>query len=157
MITPSISNLKSETSKRDPQTYALIGAGLAVYNELGHGFLEAVFQDAFEIELEMQSILFVREHPFELQYKGRPLKSSYRCDFFCFGEVIVEIKATKAISDVEVAQVINYLKASKTKRPVLLNFGAPSLEYRRIVLDLPETPSENLRKSAKSAVKSPLL
>lgn len=148
MITPKLPVSTSAVNKRDPQTYALIGAAMAVHGEHGHGFLETVFQESFEIELQLQGIPFLREHPFQLQYKGRPLKTSYRCDFFCFGEAIVEIKA---ITDVEVAQLINYLKASKMKRGLLLNFGAPSLEHKRIVLDLPESPLNtpiNLRKSA---------
>jgi GxxExxY protein len=151
MITPNLSKIVSTREKRDPQTYAIIGAGLAVHRELGHGFLEAVFQEALEVEFQIQGIQHLREHPFQITYKGRPLKSSYRCDFLCFGDVIVEIKALKELTSVEESQVLNYLKAAKLTRAILLNFGARSLEYKRIVLDYEQSPEafpKNLRTSA---------
>ncbi|MCP4698511.1 MAG: GxxExxY protein [Gammaproteobacteria bacterium] len=118
---------------RDQQTYAIIGAAMEVHKTLGHGFLEAVYQEAMMFELEEQQIPFQREVVLPIHYKKRRLSTSYRADFICYGEVIVELKAISAIGNVEKAQVLNYLKATGYKRALLLNFGAPSLEYQRLV------------------------
>ena len=76
---------------KDPRTYAIIGAAIEVHRQLGHGFLEAVYQEALAIELEGRNIPFAREVELPLSYKGRLLRCSYRADFTCFDEVIVEI------------------------------------------------------------------
>ena len=121
---------------RDPHTFAIIGAAMAVHTELGCGFLESVYCKAMVLELEARRIPFRTEVPFPLAYKGRPLPLNYRADLVCFDEVVVEVKALRAIGPVEHAQAINYLKASKLARGLILNFGTGSLEYRRVVLSL---------------------
>jgi GxxExxY protein len=120
---------------KDPQTYAIIGAAMEVHTQLGHGFLEGVYQEALAIELSLRSIPFVREAELSVSYKGQLLSSKYRADFVCFGDVIVEVKALKALSNVEEAQILNYLKASGFRRALLINFGAPSLQTKRFVFD----------------------
>jgi GxxExxY protein len=120
--------------ERDPQTYALIGVGMAVHRELGHGFSEAVYGDAMEVEFRARLIPYAREVWMTIGYKGQILKSQYRADFLCFGDIIVEIKARKEITGSDRAQVINYLKATGKRRALILNFGLPSLRYERIVL-----------------------
>ena len=120
---------------RDPQTYALIGAAMEVHTQLGNGFLEAAYQQALAIELTLRHIPFQREVSISIQYKGRPLDCGYRADFVAYEEIIVETKALRKISDIERAQVVNYLKATGFTRAILLNFGAKSLEYERIVLN----------------------
>jgi GxxExxY protein len=118
---------------KDPRTYAIIGAAIEVHRQLGHGFLEAVYQEALAIELEGRNIPFAREVELPVSYKGRLLRCSYRADFTCFHEVIVEIKALKALAGPEEAQIINYLKATGFRTGLLMNFGTPRLEYKRFV------------------------
>jgi GxxExxY protein len=118
---------------RDPQTYAIIGAAMEVHRELGSGFLEGVYQDAMYLELLSRSVPCIREHPIPIHYKGALLGTPYHADFLCFGAVLVELKALKALSSVEDAQVLHYLKATRLQRAVLLNFGAQRLEYKRLV------------------------
>ena len=127
----------------DEQTFAIIGAAMAVHRELGHGFLEAVYQEALAVEFQHQGILFSREVELPVHYRGKLLATGYRADFLCFDDVVVELKALERLTTREEAQVINYLKASGKPRGLLLNFGNRSLEQKRLVL--------NLRESAKSA------
>jgi len=122
-----------ENSRRDPETYAVIGAAMAVHAELGHGFLEAVYQAAFERELSATGIPFQREVEIPVFYRGKPLDIFYRADFVCFEKVIVELKAISKLSGTEESQVLNYLKATGCGRGLLINFGAPSLQYKRLV------------------------
>jgi len=116
----------------DPQTYAIIGAAMAVHSELGPGFLEEVYHEAFAIELSIHNIPFQHEAEIAIIYKGTPLRKAYRADFICYEDIIVELKALSEITGKEKAQVINYLKASDLDRGLLLNFGTNSLQYIRL-------------------------
>ena len=126
-------------NKRDEQTYAIIGAAMAVHNELGCGFLEAVYQDAMEVEFKKCGVPYEREPKLSVFYSGQELNSFYRADFICFDEVVVETKAISKMSGAEAAQVLNQLKASKLHKALLINFGIPKLDYRRMVLNLRES------------------
>lgn len=119
--------------ERDPQTYAIIGAAMEIHRQLGHGFLEAIYQDAAVIEFPLRKIPFEKEVSLPIRYKDVLLPSNYRADFICFSEIIVEFKALSRLSSVEEAQLLNYLKATGLKRGLLINFGAPSLQYKRMV------------------------
>lgn len=120
-------------SDRDPQTYAIIGAAMNVHTELGKGFLESVYQEALTIEFRTQGIPFEREVKLPVFYKGQVQATSFRVDFICDGEVVVELKAQKAIGGPDEAQVLNYLRASNLGRGLLLNFGETSLKHVRFV------------------------
>lgn len=117
------------------ECYAIQGAVFEVYREKGHGFQEAVFQECLEIELGLQNIPFVAQPELKLEYKGQPLKHTFRPDLICYGEIIVELKALSQINNEHVAQVMNYLKATGYKLGLLVNFGChPKATVRRIVL-----------------------
>ncbi len=116
------------------EVYAVIGAAVEVHKELGPGFLEAVYQEAMEIELAMRGIPFESQKSLKLCYKGQLLKKEYIPDLLCFGKLIVDLKAMDRLSGKEEAQILNYLKASGLKVGLLINFGSsPKLEWRRYV------------------------
>jgi len=121
------------TEPKDPQTFAIIGAAMEVHTQLGHGFLEGVYQESLAIEFSLRSIPFVRESEIPVSYKGELLACKYRADFLCFDDVIVEVKALKSLTSIEEAQILNYLKASGHRRGLLINFGASSLQTKRFV------------------------
>ena len=121
-------------TERDPRTYAIIGAAMEVHRVLGHGFLEAVYQEALAIEFESRGVLFGREVELKIDYKGRMLSKTYKADFICFNGVIVEAKAQSALTPTDQSQVINYLSATGFRTTLLINFGQPSLEYKRLVV-----------------------
>jgi GxxExxY protein len=115
------------------ESYKIIGAAMTVHRELGCGFLEQVYQEALEIELQKQNIPFEREALLSITYDGVILKKQYVADFKCYDKIIVELKAVKELDNIDEAQVFNYLKATGYKLGLLINFGEPSLTYKRIV------------------------
>ncbi len=134
-ICPQMAQMNADSSeKRDPETYAVIGACMEVHNELGHGFLEPVYQKALAAEFARRGISFVREQEFEVLYKGERIGAKYKADFVCFGSIILELKALSELSGAHEAQVINYLKVTGLERGLLINFGTGKLQYKRLVL-----------------------
>lgn len=105
------------------ETYKINGAAMKVYNTLKHGFLEAVYQEALEIEFKKRGIPFEREKELTIFYDGVELKQTYRADFVCYGNITVELKAVSQLDDVHRSQVYNYLCATGYKVGLLFNFG----------------------------------
>lgn len=116
------------------ECYNIIGAAMEVHRELGHGFLEPVYQEALELVLIDKGIPYQREKVLDIYFKGQLLKKKYVADFICYDEVIVELKALSGLTENDLAQVLNYLKATGKKIGLLINFGTNSLQYKRIIL-----------------------
>lgn len=114
-------------------TYEIIGAAMEVHATLGPGFLESVYQEAFSLELLATEIPFESEKRLEIFYKSIKLEKHFEADFVCGNSVIVEIKALSALTNEHQSQVLNYLKATGIKVGLLINFGAKSLEHKRLV------------------------
>lgn len=105
------------------ESYAINGAAMQVYNVLGHGFLESVYQEALAIEFTKRGIPYQREKELKIYYDGKELQQTYRADFVCYDDIIVEIKAVPELDGSHRSQVYNYLKATGFKLGLLINFG----------------------------------
>ena len=116
----------------EEDTEKIIAACLAVHTELGNGFLEAVYQDALEIEFRERGIPYRREARIQIFYKGHMLDKEYYADFICFDKIIVELKCVSRLVNANKAQVINYLHGTKLKVGLLVNFGEASLKWERL-------------------------
>lgn len=117
------------------ECYEIIGAAMQVYNTLGHGFLEAVYQEALEIELKRRGIPYEREKELLIHYGDITLQQTYKADFVCYGKIIVELKAVSCLEDSHRSQVLNYLHATNMKLGLLINFCDPEdLKFERLVL-----------------------
>jgi GxxExxY protein len=116
------------------ECYAIVGAAFAVYNELGPGFLEAVYHEAMEFELADRGIRFVSKPPLLVHYRDRVLSTPYEADFLCYEQIVVELKGVRESHPNHEAQLIHYLKAANLPLGILINFGHYSdLQYKRIV------------------------
>ena len=113
--------------------FKIIGCFYAVYNTLGPGFLESVYQEALAIEFDKNNIPYFREQKLNVFYDESKLKKFFKADFICYNEIIVEVKAQKFITKSDTDQVINYLSATKYKLSYLVNFGAPKIYYKRLI------------------------
>jgi len=116
------------------EVFAIIGAAIEVHRELGPGFLEAVYQEAMEIELADRGIPFVAQQPLTIRFKNRVLKKRYEPDLLCYDQVIAELKALNQLSGSDEAQLLNYLKATGLRVGLLINFGSVGkLEWKRYI------------------------
>ena len=117
------------------QGYDFMAAAFEVYNEMGHGFLEEVYHESLELELNQRGKNYVSKPKLSLFYKGQFLKKQYEADLMVIGEIVVELKAVKALAPEHEAQLINYLRATQKRVGYLINFGSfPKLEWKRFVL-----------------------
>ena len=115
------------------ENFTIIGACMKVHRSLGAGFLEAVYEEALEKEFQIQKIPFKRQVKLELYYDNQKLKKQYRADFVCYDTVILEIKAVSQMPVTFYAQLQNYLKCTNMELGMLINFGMPSLTYKRMI------------------------
>ena len=115
------------------ESYRIIGACMEVHKKLGSGFLESVYAEALEIEFKRLEILFNREKKLPVYYDNQLLKKYFKADFVCFDSIILELKATKFLIEIDYKQTLNNLKATQFKLGLLINFGTQSLIYKRIV------------------------
>ena len=116
----------------EKESYAIRGCLMSVFNELGSGFLEKVYQEALEREFIEKGIPYKREAPLKIMYKGLPLQQEYFADFICYDKIIVELKAVTELTEVHSAQVFNYLKATGFDLVILVNFGEKQLKIERL-------------------------
>jgi GxxExxY protein len=116
------------------EVYQIVGAAMEVYNHLGSGFLEGVYQDALAVEFGIREIPFKEQVTFQIFYKNNPLRHQYVADMVLFDEIIIELKAISRLGANEDAQLLNYLKASGLRLGLLINFGSVGkLEWKRLV------------------------
>ena len=101
---------------------------------MGNGFLEAVYQEALRYEFFKNDIPFQELKPIKIHYKGIVLEKLYIADFICYDGIIIELKVAKSLCDEHYSRVLNYLNAAKLKLGLLINFGSPPLQYKRIIL-----------------------
>jgi GxxExxY protein len=117
------------------EVYQVVGAALEVYYRLGYGFLVPIYQEAFEIELRRRGIPFKAHDELVVLYKGQELEKKYKPDVICFGQIVAELKASERLIGRDVAQLLNYMKATRIRVGLLINFGsAVKLEWKRYVL-----------------------
>ena len=115
------------------ESYKIIGACLLVHKILGPGFLESVYAEALELEFKKFEIPYVKEKKLPVFYDGQKMKKYFIADFVCYDSIILELKATKFTTDSDIKQTLNNIKATQFKLGLLINFGTPSLSYKRIV------------------------
>jgi GxxExxY protein len=116
------------------EVYKIIGAAMEVHRELGPGFLEAIYQEAMEIEMADRDIPFISQPQLKVYFKKRELEKFYVPDFLCYDKIVVEIKATKHLTEIDESQIFNSTRVAKYKLGVLVNFGTTSLEWKRYVI-----------------------
>jgi GxxExxY protein len=120
-----------EQSPINELTHKIIGCAMKVHSTLGNGFQEVIYQRALAIEMEFQELSFSREKEMPIFYRGIHI-GTRRVDFFMENSVMVELKATEKLEDVHKAQAINYCEAYNMADGLLINFGAKSLEFKRV-------------------------
>lgn len=115
------------------ESYRIVGSCLSVFNKLGSGFLESVYQEALEIQFRQDKIPFEKEKRLRIKFDNIQLDKFFKADYVCFDSIIVELKATPFIHKNDLAQVLNYLRATGMRLGILVNFGEKSLTYKRIL------------------------
>jgi GxxExxY protein len=116
------------------EVYTIMGAAFEAHKELGSGFIEAVYQEAFEYELNRRQIPFISQPNLQVRYKDLVLSRTFKPDIVAYDTIIIELKAIEKFSSVDDSQILNYLKATGMQLGLLINFGSSRLEWRRRVL-----------------------
>lgn len=115
--------------------YKLMGAAFEVYNQLGYGMAEEIYQQSLEIELELRCIPFLTKPELMVSYKNRELQTKYRPDLFVFNAIVVELKAVSELISDHDAQLFNYMRIARQQVGYLINFGRKGeLEWKRLIL-----------------------
>lgn len=115
------------------ESYKIIGACMIVHQKLGAGFLESVYSEALEIEFITAGIPYQKEKKLPVLYENKPLKKYFRADFICYDTIVIELKSSKYLVEADYKQTLNNIKATNYKLGLLINFGTPSLTYKRLV------------------------
>ena len=115
------------------ESYKIIGACMEVHKKLGAGFLESVYSEALELEFVKANIPYEREKKLLVFYDNQPLKKYFKADFVCYNSIIIELKAVNYLTDADIHQTTNNIKATQYKLGLLINFGSSSLMSKRIV------------------------
>ncbi len=116
------------------ECFQIIGVCMEVHNNLGAGFSEVVYKDAIEYELKSLGIWYERSRVYEVHYKDTILPHQFYADFVVFDKVILEVKGIKEIRDEHIAQAINFLKVSRNKLALIVNFGDLKLNFKRLIV-----------------------
>jgi len=124
----------------DPEIEQVVAAAMAVYNELGHGYVAGVYRDALAIECEERDIPYARDVPVRVHYRGHDLDTGFAADFVCRGDILTIVKTVEHLDKPDDLELINHLKATGYRRGLTLNFGLQRLEFRRIVGPASATP-----------------
>jgi GxxExxY protein len=132
MNTDDLDKAPAASLLHERTTQEIIGAAFGVYNVLGYGFLEKVYQRAMQAELLQRGVPVEIEHRITVMYKGVNV-GDYAADLFVDAKVVVEIKVASAYNAADEAQLLNELKATGTKVGMLINFGSSKVEFRRLV------------------------
>ena len=128
------------------EVFQLVGCCMEVHRELGGGQDEIIYKDALVVELERALIPFCRERKYEVTYKGVVLPHFFRADFVVWDKILFEGKACTQLTDAHIKQTMNYLAVAKLELGLLVNFGGPSLEWKRVVRTRARhEPPENFR------------
>ena len=130
---PEVKYMSKENFPLKEESFEIIGICMEVHRILGKGLLEVVYKDAIELELKLKGINYTREKKYEIEYKGVTLPHFFVADFV-INNIIVEIKAQNKTVEEHYGQIINYIRISKNKVGLLINFGEESLKYKRFVI-----------------------
>ena len=125
----------------EEETYKIIGACMGVHKNLGNGFLESVYQEALEKEMNKAEIPFERQKKIQVKYDDQYLDKYFMADFVCYDKIILELKAVSLLNNDHMAQVLNYLKATGYQLGLLINFGQTSLTWKRLIY----TPNKSVQ------------
>ena len=126
-------SISKEDYPHSEETQRIINAAFEVHNNLGAGFLEIVYKDALELEFHERKLFYEREKEYPVDYKGKTLPHSFFADFVIFEKVILEVKAKSGIASEDLSQTLNYLKCSRCKVGLILNFRTSSVEIKRVI------------------------
>ena len=119
----------------EQEGYSLMGAAFEVYNQLGYGMAEEIYQQSLEIELAMRNLPFQSKRELEMYYKGRRLETCYKPDLVVFEHIVVELKAVKQLAAEHEAQLFNYMRVARQPVGYLINFGSKGeLKWGRFIL-----------------------